>query len=152
MSGLEERVGTLLESGRSDLASDLLRGSFHSRSIDEVEFVAEDRVQVITGPFRGEHEVDIDSSGDVSVESESRYQYEGDDVEAEFTVRSLTESERQTIRDAIQPERETEEAEDTSPPTAEPNSRTVLADGGPSERSPAGLRQRLSNVVIRVLP
>lgn len=152
MSGLEERVGTLLESGRGDLASDLLRASFHSRSIDEVEFVSEGRVRVVSGPFCGEHDVDVDDTANVSVGSESRYQYRGEDIETGFRVRSLTDSERQTIRNAMYPDCETEKTEDTSAPTAETNSRTVLADGGPSEPSPAGLQESLLNVVNKVLP
>lgn len=152
MSGLEERVGTLLESGRDDLASDLLRASFHTRGIDEVEFVSEDRVRVVSGPFSGDHDVEIDSIGDVSVDSECRYQYRGEEIRTEFRVRSLTDSELQTIRNAIRSDCETETAEDSSSPIAEPNSRPVRADGGLSESSPAGLRERLLNVVYNVRP
>lgn len=152
MSGLEERVGTLLESGRGNLATDLLRASFHSRGIDEVEFVSEDSIRVISGPFSGIHDIEIDRAGDVSIDPESRYQYSGAEIETDFRVRSLTDSEHQAIRNAMQPECETETPEASASPSGEPTSPPVLPDGGHSESSPAGLWERLLNVFYKVRP
>lgn len=146
MGGLEERVGSLVESGRDDLAAELLRASFHSRGIDEVEFVSSDSVRVVSGPFSGIHDIEIDSVGDVSIDPESRYQYSGAEIKTEFTVRSLTDSEYEAIRDAVQPECDTETAEASASPDGKPPSPPVLPDGGNSEFSSPGLRARLLNV------
>ena len=152
MSGLEERVGTLLEEGRDDLAADLLRAACHSHGIDEVNFVPEDRVRVTSGPFSGIHNVEVDDAGDVSIDPGSRYQYSGAEIKTDFSVRSLTDAEHQAIRNAIQPECETETSEASTSPSAEVTSPTVLADGGHSESSPAGLRERLLNVLYKISP
>ena len=152
MSGLEERVGTLLEEGRDGLAADLLRAASHSRGIDEVDFVSEDRVRVTSGPFSGIHDVEFEDVGDVSIDPESQYQYIGAEVKTEFRVRSLTDSEQQAIRNAIQPECETETPEDSSSPSSEPTTPPMLADGGQTESSPARLRERLLNFFYKISP
>lgn len=152
MSGLEERVGTLLEEGRDGLAADLLRAASHSRGIDEVDFVSEDRVRVTSGPFSGIHDVEIDDAGNVSIDPKSRYQFSGAEIKTEFSVRSLTDSEQQAIRNAIQPECETESSEDSSSPSSEPTTPPMLADGGQTESSPARLKERLLNFFYKISP
>lgn len=152
MNRLEERVGTLLEEGRDDLAADLLRAASHSRGIDEVNFVSEDRVRVTSGPFSGIHDVEIEDAGDISIDPESHYQYSGAEIKTNFSVRSLTDLEHQAIQNAIQPECETETPEATASPSAEPNSPPVIADGGQAESSHVGLRERLLDVFYKVSP
>lgn len=157
MNGLEERVETLRQAGRDDLASDLLRASYHSRTIDDVRFVADDRVEVVSGPFRGEHDVTVDAEGAVHIDSESQYRFEGEKIEADFPVRSLTDAEHEAIREVVRPDGDDaedasdEEADDPSV-TAESDDRRVLADGGHSESSSTGVREKVANVLAKVLP
>lgn len=152
MNRLEERVETLLEEGRDDLAADLLRAASHSRGIDEVNFVSKDRVRVTSGPFSGIHDVEIEDAGDVSIDPKSHYQYSGAEIKTDFRVRSLTDSEQQAIRNAIQPECETETPEDSASPSSEPTTPPMLTDGGQTESSPTGLRERLLNVFNTIRP
>lgn len=153
MNELEERVGTLVEAGRDDLAADLLRAAYHSREIDNVEFVTDDRIRVVTEPFRGEHDIEVDSDGSISVQTDSHYQFVGDDIETEFRVRSLTDTELRTIRSSIRANRDTTDQEEDSPTaTTATDDRTVLADGGRSESSSSGVRERLSKVLNKVFP
>ena len=148
MHRLEERVGTLIESGRGDLATDLLRAAYHSRGIDDVEFVTDDRVRVVAEPFHGEHDVEIDGDGSVRVQPESQYQFVGDDIETEFEVRSLTDTELRTIRSAVRANESVERERDGSTAAAATEDPTVIADGGRDETSISGVRERL----LKVLP
>lgn len=148
MNGLEERVETLVEAGREDLAADLLRAAYHSRGIDDVEFLTDDRVRVEAEPFRGDHDIAVDSDGSISVQADSHYRFVGDDVETEFRVRSLTDTELRTIRSTVRAHRDaTDQEEDSPTATTATDDRTVLADGGRSDPSSSGVRERLSKVL-----
>lgn len=153
MNGLEERVGTLVEAGRDDLAADLLHAAYHSREIDDVEFVTDDRVRVVAEPFRGEHDIEVDSDGSISVQADSHYRFVGDDIETEFRVRSLTDTELRTIRSSVRANRDTTDQEEDSPTaTVASEDRTVLADGGRSDPSSSGVRKKTLTVLNKVLP
>lgn len=153
MNRLEERVGALIDSGRGDLATDLLRASFHSRGIDDVEFVTDDRVKVVTGPFHGEHEIEVESDGPISIEAPVRYRFVGENIETAFKVWSLTDAEHQTIRSALRADNDPRDQEEgNSTATAAADDSIVFGDGGHPEQPSSGARNKLLKVLTNVLP